>query len=230
MVGRGLVDPVDDMEQTAWHPDLLDWLAEDLVAHGYDLKRTLRVILTSRAYQREAVDLPESAGTYVFSGPAIRRLTAEQFVDAVSAVTGVWQPKGGGAFDFSLVPSHAAPRPASRRAAFVASTPLMTALGRPNREQVVTERVSAATTLQALELANGESLAATLRTGAAHLAKTPRSPRALVTLLFRRAFARLPTDAERGVAAEVIGAAPAAEGIEDLLWMIVMQPEFQLVY
>ena len=230
MMGRGLVEPVDDMEQPAWHPDLLDWLAEDLVAHGYDLKRTLRVILTSRAYQREAVDLSESAGAYVFRGPAIRRLTAEQFVDAISAVTGVWQPKGDGAFDFSLVPSHAAQRPARRRAAFVASTPLMTALGRPNREQVVTERAWAATTLQALELANGESLAATLRTGAAHLVKTPRTSRALATLLFRRAFARLPTDAERGIAVEMLGPTPSAGGVEDLLWMIVMQPEFQLVH
>ena len=46
-MGHGLVEPVDDMEQAAWHPDLLDWLAEDLIAHGYDLKRTMTVILTS---------------------------------------------------------------------------------------------------------------------------------------------------------------------------------------
>src|ERR1051325_8414079 len=36
-LGRGLVEPVDDMEQTAWNQDLLDWLAEELAAHGYDL-------------------------------------------------------------------------------------------------------------------------------------------------------------------------------------------------
>ena len=40
-MGRGLVEPVDDMDQPAWQPDLLDWLAEDLVAHGYDLKQTI---------------------------------------------------------------------------------------------------------------------------------------------------------------------------------------------
>ena len=69
-MGRGLVEPVDDMEQAAWHPDLLDWLAEDLVAHGYDLKRTMAVILTSRAYQRVAVNPPAADEPYVFRGPA----------------------------------------------------------------------------------------------------------------------------------------------------------------
>src|SRR5262249_45067008 len=59
-MGRGLVEPVDDMEQPAWDVDLLDWLAEDLVAHGYDLKRTMGLILTSRAYQMAAIDVPES--------------------------------------------------------------------------------------------------------------------------------------------------------------------------
>src|SRR5690606_2853455 len=41
LFGRGLVEPLDDMDRAAWHPDLLDWLAEDLVAHEYDLQHTL---------------------------------------------------------------------------------------------------------------------------------------------------------------------------------------------
>jgi mono/diheme cytochrome c family protein len=49
--GRGLVEPVDDMEQPAWNQDLLDWLAEDLVTHGYDLKHSIEVMVTSQAYQ-----------------------------------------------------------------------------------------------------------------------------------------------------------------------------------
>jgi hypothetical protein len=46
-MGRALVEPVDDMEQPAWHQDLLDWLATDLADHDYDLKRTMTVILGS---------------------------------------------------------------------------------------------------------------------------------------------------------------------------------------
>ena len=91
LLGRGLVEPVDDMEQPAWHPDLLDWLAADLVDHGYDLKRTLEVILTSQAYQLPAVAATEQpAAEFVFRGPTVRRLSAEQFLDAVSQITGVW--------------------------------------------------------------------------------------------------------------------------------------------
>jgi mono/diheme cytochrome c family protein len=106
LLGRGLVEPVDDMEQAAWHPDLLDWLAEDLAAHGYDLKRTLRVILTSRAYQMPAVSLDEQPrADFVFAGPTVRRLTAEQFRDALGVVTGVWFDSPAAEFDFTAGPA-----------------------------------------------------------------------------------------------------------------------------
>jgi Protein of unknown function (DUF1553)/Protein of unknown function (DUF1549) len=228
-IGRGLVEPVDDMEQPAWHPDLLDWLAEDLAAHGYDLKRTMAVILTSEAYRREAVDLPERQTAYVFRGPGIRRMTAEQFVDGISAITGVWRAKVAGEFDFSLVSSHARPQPGRIRAALVNADPLMTALGRPNREQVVTTRPSAATTLQSLELSNGARLAETLRRGATRLASTTSQSGALVNTVFQRALGRLPTSRERVLCQQAIGPKMTVGGIEDLLWSVVMLPEFQLI-
>jgi hypothetical protein len=90
LLGRGLVEPVDDMEKPAWDPDLLDWLADDLVAHHFDLKHTIEVILTSRAYQLPATEGPDAKGAYVFAGPLPRRLTAEQYSDAVSSLSGEW--------------------------------------------------------------------------------------------------------------------------------------------
>lgn len=101
-MGRGLVEPLDDMEQAAWWPDLLDWLAEDLAANGYDLKHTMQIILTSRAYQMPAVSLDEQphAG-FVFSGPAVRRMSAEQFRDAFGTLTGVWFETPSGNFDLT---------------------------------------------------------------------------------------------------------------------------------
>jgi hypothetical protein len=90
LLGRGLVEPLDDMDQPAWQRDLLDWLAEDLVAHHYDLQRTLEVICTSRAYQLPTVEGPKEKEAFVFRGPLTRRLTAEQFSDAISALTGEW--------------------------------------------------------------------------------------------------------------------------------------------
>jgi mono/diheme cytochrome c family protein len=90
LLGRGLVEPLDDMEQRAWNRDLLDWLAEDFVAHDYDVKRTLEIICTSRAYQLPAVEWPREKEEFVFRGPLTRRLTAEQFSDALSALSGDW--------------------------------------------------------------------------------------------------------------------------------------------
>src|SRR5438270_12327178 len=78
------------MDKPAWSPDLLDCLAEDLVAHHYDLKRTIELILTSQAYQLPAVDVPAAEKQYVFRGPLPRRLTAEQFWDAISSLAGDW--------------------------------------------------------------------------------------------------------------------------------------------
>ena len=90
LLGRGLVEPLDDMEKTAWSRDLLDWLAEDFVAHGYDLKHTIATICASRAYQLPAVEGPGEKEEFVFRGPLTRRLTAEQFSDAISVLGGEW--------------------------------------------------------------------------------------------------------------------------------------------
>lgn len=90
LLGRGLVEPVDEMDNPPWNADLLDYLAGDLVEHGYNLKHTIERIVTSRAYQLTAVGVPESnREDFVFRGPSVRRLSAEQFVDAVADVSGV---------------------------------------------------------------------------------------------------------------------------------------------
>ncbi len=218
--GRGLVEPVDDMEQAAWDPELLDWLAADLVANGYDLKRTIERILTSRAYQLPTVNLGEGGQKdYVFGGPGVRRMSAEQFRDALGQLTGVWYDKT----EFPAITNQV-------RASLVAADPLAVALGRPNREQVVTTRASAATTLQALELTNGETLAKVLARGAAQRVAAWPDPERLVEKLYRDAFSRAPTQAELLVATNLVGHPAREEAVADLLWAMTMLPEFQLIY
>jgi hypothetical protein len=161
VLGWGLVEPVDEMDHPPWNAELLDSLAADFVDHGYDLKRLLRRIMTSREYQ-----LPPGAKP----APALRRLTAEQFVDAISAVTGEWrllEPVKSGV----AVPS---------REWKLKSTTLTRALGRPIRDQVFTDRNHEPTTLQALELVNGATLSRLLHRGAHRLlGKLPPSPQNL---------------------------------------------------
>ena len=412
--GRALVEPVDDMEQAAWNSDLLDWLAEDFVAHNYDVKHLIAQIATSRAYQMPAINLGENTKDFVFRGPSVRRLSAEQFRDALTSLTGIgygtplaeveagpseekkyalnpvpkwiWDEKdaakkgkaehvyfrktislaeipgdalalvmadnaftffvngqnlGSGdefkhAYRYDLspylkkgenvfaadavnnLPDSSEPTPekaipgtenpagflfyarlrdvkngvektndfgsdnswlmsnvktdgwekpgfaaknwsgavelgemmmqpwrvtklymatklasaygGKTRSAMVAADPLMVALGRPNREQVVTTRPVTATTLQALELTNGGTLSDLLKQGAANLSSQKTSSRELVQRLYEQGLGRKPSSSEMRLASEVVGQPVKKEGVEDLLWSMAMLPEFQLIY
>ncbi len=158
MFGRGLVASVDDMDKPAWDPELLQSLADDFVTNGYDIQRLLRQIMTSRAYQLPSVQ-PKQGETYVFQGPQPRRLTAEQFTDGVSAITGEWRVRTS---------KIAGPGMYSREWRMKSSM-LSRAMGRPIRDQVFTTRNSEATTLQALEEVNGETITDLLHRGALRL-------------------------------------------------------------
>lgn len=226
--GRGLVEPLDDMEHPAWHPDLIDWLAEDFADHGYDVKHLIEVMLTSRAYQLPATPATEQAGSdFVFRGPQVRRLSAEQFRDAVGVLTGVWYVKPAAQL---LRADGSTNQFTATRAALVAADPLQVALGRPNREQVLTSRASAATTLQALELTNGAELADLFARGAEKTLATSSPPDAVVAQLYAKALGRKPTRTEAKLAASLVGQPVQKTGVEDLLWGLAMMPEFQLIY
>lgn len=92
LMGAGFVEPVQDWEgHDASHPELLDWLANELLAANYDVRHIIRLIVTSQAYQREAgLENLASAGPdeRFFQSPARRRLTAEQIVDSLHAAAG----------------------------------------------------------------------------------------------------------------------------------------------
>ena len=89
-LGVGLVEPVDDWENAKpSHPDLLEWLARELMTHDYDLKHVAALILNSHTYQREARPVSTSnPEERLFAGPARRRLTAEQLVDSLFSAVG----------------------------------------------------------------------------------------------------------------------------------------------
>lgn len=120
--------------------------------------------------------------------------------------------------------------PAMVRASLLKSDPMMRALGRPNRDQIVSMRPNDLTTLEAMELANGSILAKTLSTGAEKLLKRSWANKDEFTQwLYRFSFSREPNQDELVVANELLGKDLSARGIEDLLWVVIMQPEFQLV-
>ncbi|MBL8795760.1 MAG: DUF1549 domain-containing protein [Planctomycetia bacterium] len=98
LLGRGLVEPVDDHRSTnpATHPELLDALAKDFAEHGFDVRHTLRVITASAAYQRSSLSLPGNRTDDRFYAKAlVRALPPVVMVDAVSRVTGVAEKFSG---------------------------------------------------------------------------------------------------------------------------------------
>jgi hypothetical protein len=233
LMGRGIVHPVDVMANKPWSEDLLDYLATYLSDNGYDLKKLIEHIATSAAYQSRAVAVHEEqpGDDYIFRGPELKRLTAEQFVDAIWQLSGTAPAKPVAPAAIPPFPDSTPPERRFVRATLVDCDLLMRSLGRPNREQVVTTRPDELTTLEALDLANGQILAQTLSRGAANLLKAHPKATAeeLAEMIFVRALCRKPTADELAAARDLIGAKPTADGVADLLWAVVMLPEFQLV-
>lgn len=118
------------------------------------------------------------------------------------------------------------------RASLVVSNLLMRSLGRPNREQVVTTRPDSLSTLQALDLSNGNILANWLNIGAKKWIELQKknswSDQQLINAIYRQSLSRLPNTKE----VELLSFSNQEnkiEAIEDILWLIVMLPEFQLI-
>jgi hypothetical protein len=116
------------------------------------------------------------------------------------------------------------------RAALLKSDPLMRTLGRPNRDQIVSMRPNDLSTLEAIDLANGERLAKILSEGAENLLERPWKDRdEFVDWLFALSLSRTPTPDERQIALEMVGEKLSPRGVEDLLWAVIMLPEYQFV-
>ncbi|MCE9546987.1 MAG: PSD1 and planctomycete cytochrome C domain-containing protein [Planctomycetia bacterium] len=233
LLGRGLVEPVDSMDNPPWNAELLDFLATDLVDHKYDLQHTLELILTSQAYQLPSVGATSATEKdFVFRGPLVKRVSAEQFIDAVSTITGVWQPANGFKPPKKKAAAGAAPdfSAVGIRSALAIGDPLARALGRPNREQVITSREPVATTLQVLELTNGTTLDKMLKQGAERrLKESPGPAEGLIEAVYLRALMRRPEPKELETARGLVGTPATPDGVQDLMWTLMMLPEFQLI-
>jgi mono/diheme cytochrome c family protein len=232
LFGRGIVEPVDAMDNEPWSQDLLDWLAYDFVENGYNIKRLLSIMLTSQTYQLPSVSVkePEMLMTkdFVFSGMIRRRLSAEQFADAVSAALSPLY--GDSMIVYNVLPASVKENIPFTRASLIRNDPFLVALGRPGRETVTTSRSSQANLIQALELTNGYTFNQGIRRAAEKWQRDHPDPALLVTSLYRKTLGRTPLKDERVVAMNALGQKPSQESIQDLMWAMMIHPEFQLIY
>ncbi|MEX1039309.1 MAG: DUF1553 domain-containing protein [Pirellulaceae bacterium] len=91
LIGAGIVEPPYDWEgNDPSHPELLEWLAKELMANRYDVKHLTKLIMTSSLYQQQAIgqNLHAAAPQRLFIAPERRRMTAEQIVDSLHVAAG----------------------------------------------------------------------------------------------------------------------------------------------
>jgi len=139
-----------------------------------------------------------------------------------------WQ-QAAAAFAAQLQAAATGPAPMVR-AALKKATPLMRALGRPNRDQVLTSRPTELTTLEAIQLANEQSLADELLQGGERLhGQLGPDANDIAVGIFAAALNRAPNAEELAACHEILGAEPTGQTVADCLWAVMMLPEFQLV-
>jgi len=203
-LGLGLFEPADDfrLDQPPSHPELLEWLAHDCMQHGYDLKHTIRLILTSHTYQlrydpelEDHFDVAKPTEPRYFRSPALRRLTAEQLIDSIRL-----------AMSQEL-------RPQRRLYLDKTSTALTRALGKPaSRNEISTARPEDVAVVQALELLNGEEYRRLIYAGRLldELGRD-RDAAGIVSGLYAAALSRPATAVERQAAIDFLRPALLSE-------------------
>ena len=225
LMGRGLVEPVDDLRSTnpATNGLLLRALAADFRQHGYDQKQLIRTIASSHVYSLSSLPGERNiADTRNYSRHYRQRMRAEVLLGAIDDISGV-------PTKFSAMPPDARPNQIWTNRV---SSLFLDTFGRPNEnEDPPCERMEGATVTQTLHLMNAPALHKKVTSdagAAAKLAASDKTPDEIVEELYLMIYSRLPVEEERVIGRELF----AEEGIsrrratEDLMWALLNTPEF----
>jgi hypothetical protein len=222
-LGRGLVEPVDDVRATnpATNRELLDALAKHLIENKYDLKALIRVITASRTYQLStSPNATNRRDTQNYSRAVLKRLPAEVVLDMISQTTGVPERFRGAApgtraiqlWD-SKVPHY-----------------FLKAFGRTERTSACEcERNQEPSVAQVLHLMNAPEIERKLSHAGGALAKLEKRQKddeKVIEELYLAFYARLPDLSERKMAGKHLKEQARRESVEDLAWGLVNSLEF----
>jgi hypothetical protein len=224
LLGRGLVDPVDDMRETnpPSNPELLDALARDFLKHRFDVKHLLRTICNSRTYQLSSV--PNEYNRHDRQNHARyygKRLIAEVFLDAVDQVCGTRTQ-----FNKMSRQARAVDLPHEGFGSY-----FLDVFDRPPRSSACEcARSSGANLSQVLHLANSSEVEDKIANGNGRVAKliqAKTTPEQAVEEVYLAAFARYPTAEERKKALDYLTRrGDLRHGLEDLVWALLNTREF----
>ncbi len=238
LLGRGLVDPLDDFRASnpPVNAPLLDALARDLASNHFDLRHLVRTILRSHAYQLSAIpNETNRADETNFSRALVRPLQAEQLLDAVCQVTGVPSrfpglPPGTRA---GQLPGVGLSR--ERRQTVTPAEKFLTVFGKPGRSlSCECERADDSTLAQAFQLITGETINSKLAEPDNRLDRLlalGKTPEQMAEELYLSALCRFPTPREKAAANRLLSPSRGAarrQALEDLAWALLNAKEFLL--
>ena len=224
IMGRGLVEPVDDIRATnpASNDPLLDYLAAEFRQSGYDIKHLIRTIMNSHVFGLSSTPVDRNVSDVNnFSRYYRQRLRAEVLLDAVNDVLDVEE-------SFSAMP------PGSRATQLWthrASSLFLDTFGRPDPNQdPPCERMSDSTTPQVLHLMNAPELNRKLSLDSAQPAQLTASEQtneSIVEEAFLRVYCRPPTADEATIALATLPERDERRAaVEDLFWALLNTAEF----
>jgi hypothetical protein len=222
--GRGIVEPVDDFRVTnpPSHVELLDELAADFVSNGFSIKHLERAILNTRAYQLSS--RPNESNrhdTVNYSRYYLKRVSAEELMDAIVQVTGVEEKFTGWA-------------PGTRAMQIPHGSPsyLLTAFGRVADREFAQDRKEEPSITQVLLLMNGSSLNEKIASPKGRIAKwlaAGMDDPAIIDQLFLTTVSRHATPKEKAAVLDRMGPdaqSTRAQVFQDTLWALVNSKEF----
>jgi len=235
--GRGIVHPVDDFRSTnpPTHPELLQALARDFQEHGYDLKRLMRLIVSSRTYQLSSIANETNKDDWINYSRALRRpLDAEVLLDAISDATGVPEVYQHASTTGGILSKAKAQEPLGTRAIQLKETDVYPSRfldihGRPSRMEVP-ERDNKPNLEQVLNMLAGDTYTDKVDKEGGRLdrlLKSGASDREIIEEFTVAALSRFPTEQESVKLEEMISQQSSRrQAIEDLLWGLITAQEF----
>jgi hypothetical protein len=224
LLGKGIVDPVDDFRDSnpSANDELLDALAKDFVASKFDAKKLIRTIMNSRTYQLSAQTTASNKDDNRYFSHAVTKLmTAEQLLDALCDVT--------------ALPEKFAGLPLGTRAIQLpdgeVNHPFLKTFGQPARELACEcERESDSNLAQALQLINGPTINEKIRNPNNRLGKlltAKKTDQEMLSELYFTALARAPLPAEVNAAlGHVNKSTDKRKAWEDVMWALLNTREF----
>lgn len=223
-IGRGIVDPVDDVRisNPPSNKELLTALGQHLADYNYDMKKLIRDICTSRTYQLSSVpNASNRDDDSFFSHAKLRRLRADVLLDSISSATGITTQFNDAPTGFRALQLYEGNRRSNNY--------FLKTFGLSSRDSVnVSETRLEPTLAQTLHLINGDTVESKINrsTVVSDLLAQKKNPEAILDALYIRTLARKPSEAERKKLNPLIASNADRKTYDDIFWGLLNSTEF----